>query len=202
MFYHSIQKGKHIGEIYGFPTITRGWCRHLKIAPQEIFRRGILSTTEKGKKKGDDNRIPDGDRSMVQFRTEDGSTKFLGKSESEVVQYLGIAVDEPKRIKRHKDKANILLPLVEAGWSEDYCRKWCEENDLLSPIYTTGTRGGCWFCHMQRIDSLRELRHDYPDLWALMLKWDTDSPVTFRVGVTVHDLDRRFELEDRQGKLW
>ena len=30
-----------------------------------------------------------------------------------------------------------------------------------------------------------------------MLKWDEDSPVTFKAdGHTVHDFDRRFQLED------
>lgn len=30
-----------------------------------------------------------------------------------------------------------------------------------------------------------------------MLKWDSDSPVTFRSdGHTVHDFDRRFQMED------
>ena len=30
-----------------------------------------------------------------------------------------------------------------------------------------------------------------------MLKWDKDSPVTFKAdGHTVHDFDRRFQLED------
>lgn len=51
------------------------------------------------------------------------------------VKYLGIAADEPERIERHT-KPGIELPLVEIGWDEAYCRKWCEENDLLSPIYT------------------------------------------------------------------
>lgn len=31
----------------------------------------------------------------------------------------------------------------------------------------------------------------------MMLKWDNDSPVTFKAdGHTVHDFDRRFALED------
>lgn len=116
------------------------------------------------------------------------------------MQYLGIAVDEPKRIRRHA-RPEFMLPLVKAGWNEAYCRKWCEENDLLSPIYTTAARGGCWFCHNQSLDQLRILRMNYPDLWALLLKWDADSPVTFRPdGHTVHDLDRRFQLED-DGKI-
>lgn len=91
-----------------------------------------------------------------------------------------------------------MLPLVMAGWDEAYCRKWCEERDLLSPIYTTATRGGCWFCHNQGVGQLRLLRKNYPDLWALLMKWDLDSPTTFKAdGHTVHDYDKRFELEDK-----
>lgn len=113
------------------------------------------------------------------------------------MQYLGIAADEPERIKRHT-KEGLRLPLVEAGWDEAYCRKWCEENDLLSPIYTTAARGGCWFCHNQGVGQLRLLRRNYPDLWALLMKWDLDSPVSFKSdGHTVHDYDRRFEMEDK-----
>ena len=111
------------------------------------------------------------------------------------IVYIGIAADEPKRF--HNLTETKKSPLVEAGWDEAYCRKWCEENDLLSPIYTTATRGGCWFCHNQSVNQLRLLRKNYPDLWQLMLKWDNDSPVTFHAdGHTVHDFDRRFALED------
>lgn len=111
------------------------------------------------------------------------------------IHYVGIAVDEPKRL--HSLNAERISPLVEAGWTEEMCRKWCEENDLLSPIYTTATRGGCWFCHNQGIDQLRLLRKNHPDLWTLLLKWDNDSPVSFKPdGHTVHDFDRRFEAEE------
>lgn len=68
---------------------------------------------------------------------------------------------------------------------------------MLSPIYTTATRGGCWFCHNQGVGQLRLLRKNHPDLWALMLKWDADSPVSFKSdGHTVHDYEERFALED------
>lgn len=112
------------------------------------------------------------------------------------MQYLGIAADEPERIERNS-KPGFKLPLVEAGWTEQRCWEWCEENDLLSPIYTTATRGGCWFCHNQGVNQLRLLRKTYPEYWKILLKWDTDSPVCFKPdGHTVHDYDRRFQLED------
>ena len=119
----------------------------------------------------------------------------LGQLPRDAIQYIGIAADEPGRF--HTLTETKLSPLVEAGWTEADCRRWCEDNDLLSPIYTTATRGGCWFCHNQGVQQLRLLRKNYPEYWALMLKWDKDSPVTFHAdGHTVHDFDRRFQLED------
>lgn len=121
----------------------------------------------------------------------------LDKIDGNCVKYWGIAADELERIAKHKDKPNVKMPLVEAGWTEADCREWCEDNGLLSPIYHTAARGGCWFCHNQSVDQLRLLRRNYPEYWALMLKWDKDSPVTFHSdGRTVHDYERRFAAED------
>lgn len=121
----------------------------------------------------------------------------LRKCKTDGIQYIGIAADEPNRFHNLTDKKRS--PLVEAGWTEEICREWCVENDLLSPIYTTATRGGCWFCHNQGIEQLRLLRKNYPEYWALMLKWDLDSPVSFKPdGHTIHDFDKRFSLEDAE----
>lgn len=137
--------------------------------------------------------VPDSSKQFSQSSLAQGAKK-------NIVQYLGIAADEPERIARHQ-KPGFMLPLVEIGWDEAYCRQICEENDLLSPIYTSSARGGCWFCHNQGVDQLRLLRKEYPDLWALLLKWDLDSPTTFKPdGHTVHDYDLRFQMED-EGKV-
>lgn len=117
------------------------------------------------------------------------------RTEKGSVSYIGIAADEPNRF--HNLSGTKKSPLVEAEWTEQMCREWCEKNDLLSPTYTTATRGGCWFCQNQSVGQLRLLRKNYPEYWALMLKWDNDSSVTFHAdGHTVHDFDRRFQLED------
>ena len=115
-----------------------------------------------------------------------------------IVQYLGIAADEPLRIKKHIGKPNIVLPLVEIGWDEDLCGLISGYQNLLSPTYETSMRDGCWFCHNQGVEQLRNLRKKHPDLWELLLKWDADSPVTFKPdGHTVKDFDERFALEDQ-----
>ena len=112
-----------------------------------------------------------------------------------ITQYIGIAADEPNRFHNLTDRKRS--PLVEHDITEAEARKICEELDLLSPIYTQSARGGCWFCHNQPVNQLRLLRKQYPKYWALMLKWDKDSPVPFKPdGHTVHDFDKRFQLED------
>ena len=119
----------------------------------------------------------------------------LQKYQKVGIWYLGIAADEPNRFGNLCETRRS--PLIEAGWTEQDCWEWNEKHDLLSPIYTTATRGGCWFCHNQGVNQLRILRKNYPDLWALLLKWDLDSPVKFHSdGRTVHDFDKRFVLED------
>lgn len=124
-------------------------------------------------------------------------SKVNAQFDSNSIYYLGIAADEVERVARHANNPNKMMPLVQIGWSEADCRKWCETNDLLSPIYSLVSRGGCWFCHNQSVDSLRLLRHNYPDLWQLLLKWDLDSPTKFRFEHTLHDFDERFDAEDR-----
>ena len=203
MFYRKLQKGRYAGTIKGFPMCKGSWCKKLKYENKGTdIRRYILSHLQK--EKGQNIWISSNQRELVYGGTETECTSFTICSSREreddscrIVQYLGIASDEPKRNERHINKPNIILPLVEIGWDEAYCRKWCEENDLLSPIYTTATRGGCWFCHNQSVSQLRLLRNNYPELWQLLLKWDADSPVSFKAdGHTVHDFDRRFQFED------
>lgn len=127
-------------------------------------------------------------------------TRFLdspaARGGTSIVEYLGIAADEPKRFGQLSDRKRA--PMVEFGIEEDLCGLFCKYRGILGPAYDDGgCRDGCWMCHNQGVASLRRLRHDYPDLWALLLKWDNDSPVNFKPdGHTVHDFDRRFRMED------
>lgn len=64
------------------------------------------------------------------------------------------------------------------------------------------TRGGCWFCHNQNLNQLKFLRKQYPKLWNLLLKWDSDSPIKFRLDFNVRELEERFAQEDLQCELF
>ena len=54
----------------------------------------------------------------------------------EIVQYVGIAIDEPKRLARLK--SNQVSLLAKYGYTEDMARQKCLKYGLLSPIYGGG----------------------------------------------------------------
>lgn len=120
--------------------------------------------------------------------------------------YIGYAIDEkqPKRQDRIKNCYDLrMFPLCNHNMRERDAIRICQNIGLLSPTYTSSLRDGCWFCHNQSLEQLRLLRKNHPEKWKMMLKWDTESPVKFRQNASVHDLDLRFQLEERylsQGK--
>lgn len=204
LFYH-IPKRKPGGKFKemsfaGFPYQKGAWCNdRLKTNPLDIISHIPIFKVE---------RIRGFPMRKGQWCTSDLKRTAIQKAQREpsgtgtvknpAVQYVGIAADETERLKR-LDGTTKISPLAAVGWTEAVCRKWCEQNDLLSPIYKDSTRGGCWFCHNQSVGQLRLLRKNYPEYWALLLKWDTDSPVSFKPdGHTVHDYDQRFQLEDER----
>ena len=146
LFYH-IPKRKNEksngGGYTGFPYQQGAWCNtklkirgmrvpvHSRELVQEAQRRVLSSASLCRKGIG----VP------ATSNAEFSRSPLAQGADINIVQYLGIAVDEPERIARH-DKPGFKMPLVEIGWEEAYCRQWCEENDLLSPIYTSATRGG------------------------------------------------------------
>lgn len=122
--------GKKHGTIMGWPFLRGPWCNSdLKRAALQRMahaKGAVVQQTEGAicKKNGS----PDG-----------------GAVKNAVVDYIGIAADEPIRIERHQGKPGKEMPLVEAGWTEQMCWKWCEENGLLSPLYAAANRGGAGF---------------------------------------------------------
>ena len=136
--------------------------------------------------------------------------KYLRNFGEEIVQYIGIAADEPKRLA--KLKPGCLSLLAKYGYTEAMARELCEKHGLLSPIYSIGTRGGCWFCPNARISSFCHLRREHPDLWA-ELEALSHTPnlysYGFKYGKTLQEVERemdlhdaRLEAESRQLKLF
>lgn len=172
------------GTITGFPPNTGyNYCQKLKIVRDE------------------NPRIPGADIQLVQEAQNRLRSHPLSderptrRKDKNIVEYIGIAADELKRFGQLNEFKRA--PLVEFGIEEEMCGLYCRYAGCLSPTYESSFRDGCWFCHNQGVAQLRLLRKNYPEYWKLLMKWDLDSPVTFKAdGHTVHDFDKRFELED------
>lgn len=90
------------------------------------------------------------------------------------IEYIGYAVGEERRLARHLEKgqdvAREAYPLIDFSITEPGARELCAEYGLLSPIYNSTSRGGCWFCPNARLQEQARIKRDYPELWS-KLEW-------------------------------
>ena len=109
----------------------------------------------------------------------------------EVIQYIGIAADEPKRIREHR------YPLVEWGMTEKDCLEYCYARGYdWEGLYDIFGRVSCWCCPLQPLGELRILRKKFPKLWEELLEWQTKTWRKFKEDFTVQELEVRFQLEE------
>ena len=156
-FYKVKQRGKHVGDNYGFPYTIGAWCNdRLKMQPIKEYMR---------------------------------------RQTDEVIQYVGIAYDEPERYERLNHETHI-APLYDLKITEKEAMEICEKYDLLSPIYKTSFRGGCWFCPKQRLSQLKWLYQEHNDLWNTLRDMEKDSFNTFKPNTTLKDLEERFKNDE------
>lgn len=118
---------------------------------------------------------------------------YFSKMQEDVVQCVGIAADEPKRIR---DKR---YPLVEYGITESQALAYCYQRGYdWGGLYEKFGRVSCWCCPLQSLKELRTLRHDFPEMWEELLDMDERSFNQFRIDYSVAQLEERFSAEDRQ----
>jgi 3'-phosphoadenosine 5'-phosphosulfate sulfotransferase (PAPS reductase)/FAD synthetase len=108
----------------------------------------------------------------------------------EVIEYIGIAADEPKRIKE------ACYPLVEWGMTEKDCLEYCYAKGFdWGGLYQIFHRVSCWCCPLQALSELRKLYEHFPGLWAQLRRWDGSTWRQFRADYSVRELEIRFAFE-------
>lgn len=123
------------------------------------------------------------------------------------IQYIGIAIDEPKRLNRIAKSTNQMSLMQKYRYTEQMAFNLCKKYDLLSPVYSFVPRNGCWFCPNARDCALRYLRNNHRDLWDKLLelenipnlignKWNTLTQTS------IHDKEEQFMWEDRQMNIF
>lgn len=105
--------------------------------------------------------------------------------------YIGIAYDEPERIKEHT------YPLVDWGITEQKALEYCTERGFdWGGLYIHFRRVSCWCCPLQNLQSLRSLWKHYPKLWAELKDMDKRSINQFKEKYSVEDLEVWFKYEE------
>ena len=121
--------------------------------------------------------------------------KFL-KEHKDCEQIVGIAVDEPERLERMNKKGGRRSVLAEFGITEAQTYDICKRYDLLSPIYSKNTRGGCWFCPNSKISEFAELKQEHPELWQ-ELKEMSKTPnlvsQNFKYSLTFAEVEKKVD---------
>ena len=90
-----------------------------------------------------------------------------------IVEYIGIAADEEKRIVRARQKkrpAVSIFPLVEWGMTEADCLEYCRENgwDWLEngvDLYDILDRVSCWCCSNKNQKEIKNIMQYLPEYW-------------------------------------
>ena len=134
---------------------------------------------------------------------------YLKQYGGNIVTYIGIASDEPKR---HFESDTIKHPLFEWGVSEKIALSYCKEHGFTwGGLYDKFRRVSCWCCPLQGLESLRILYHDFPDLWKRLKKMDEyniahpkdgyERGGIFRRDYSVQELEDRFKREDNGKRL-
>lgn len=127
------------------------------------------------------------------------------KEGREVRHYVGIAADEPQRIKGE------CYPLVDWNITETEALQYCYDHGFdWGGLYEIYHRGSCWCCPLQRIGELRKLRQHHPELWQRLRDMDSRAREQFGPGPlgqfkqdwSVMQLEARFAAEDRQITLF
>lgn len=115
---------------------------------------------------------------------------------AQLVQYIGIAADEPHRVK------DLRYPLVEWGVTEKEALEYCYAHGFdWGGLYELFDRVSCWCCPLKNLSELRNLRKFFPDLWERLLDMDARSYNSFKINSTVAQLEKRFAAEDAQMRL-
>ncbi len=125
------------------------------------------------------------------------------KDKASLIQYIGLAIDEPERLTR-LDKGKISL-LAKYGYTEEMARDKAAEYGLLSPCYGYSTRSGCWFCPNAGIGELLHLRNKHSALWNELLDLEEipDKAVDLwdlRHGKSIRKIENRLKGGETMGR--
>lgn len=133
---------------------------------------------------------------------------YIESLNGEVLQYVGIAVDEKERLKSLSKFEGRISLLMRYGLTEADAYSICKKYGLLSPNYGGGQkRDGCWFCANAKLCEHRVIRNRYPEAWKKYVSLEDIPDLAYKKWnpyscETLHDREDQLNFEDRQIDLF
>lgn len=100
--------------------------------------------------------------------------EYKRRQKSNTIFYVGIATDEPKRLKRLNNKSEVSL-LAKYGITEKDAIELCKKNNLLSPVYEISRRNGCWFCPYAKDKELLHFLKNNCNIFNKLIEWEKEE---------------------------
>lgn len=166
-----------------------------------VIEKPIKVLERKGKHRG----FPIGGKCLINRDCKSGPMQKYIKANglSGAIQFVGIAADEKKRLKRLDGETKISL-LAKYGFTEADAKALCQKHGLYSPVYGFSVRNGCWFCPNCRDIEFAEFKRRHPQLWQKLLELGkTENLVSygFKYGKTIEEVDRDISMQAAQMRL-
>ena len=132
--------------------------------------------------------------------------KVLNKEidKHKTILYIGFNLDEKRRANsKSLEKYYVEYPLINWGWDRKKVLQYCYLRGFYwGGLYNFFSGVSCWCCPFKRITEFRNLRLYFPDLWQRLKEMQKISKNDFLSrGVTIFDLDKRFEDEENHKLL-
>ena len=122
------------------------------------------------------------------------------------IQYVGIAIDEPERLKKER-KSNKVFPLADWKMTEADCLSYCYKNGYSwledgIELYSILDRVSCWCCRNKNILELYNYWRYLPRYWDALRILQQRTKIPFKPPYTISDLDLKFLYHDHGKKVW
>ena len=128
-----------------------------------------------------------------------------------VIQWIGISLDETQRIKPSRDKwCENVWPLVESRMRRGDCFEWMKKHN-----YPTPPRSSCVYCPFHTDNEWRRLKEEEPEEFVKAVEFEKELqrsyehveridgvPYLHRSGVPLSEVDLRNDMERGQLGLW
>ena len=103
--------------------------------------------------------------------------RFLKSLQEPYIQYLGIAADEPMRLKSLADNQRSIL--ADIGITEQEAWNICRQRDLLSPVYRYSYRQGCFMCANAKREEQAYVKRNMPDVWKRFVGLERNKDICY-----------------------